>query len=60
VTSKTVAAPGEVKLIVSARAKKKRKLNETGRVKIKPKITFTPTGGDPNTQSRALKLKKRI
>lgn len=60
VIAKTVTAPGDVKLTIRAKGKKKRKLNETGKVKVKPKITFTPTGGDPNTQSRKLKLKKNL
>jgi hypothetical protein len=59
VISKTVSAPGEVKLKIRAKGKKKATLNETGKVKVKPKITYTPTGGDPATQSRKLKLKKR-
>jgi hypothetical protein len=60
VISKTVTAPGEVQLTIKAKGKKKRKLNETGKVKIKPNITFTPTGGDPSTQSPKLKLKKNL
>jgi hypothetical protein len=58
VISKTVTAPGAVKLTVKAKGKQRKTLNETGKVKLKPKITYTPTGGDPNTQSRKLKLKK--
>jgi hypothetical protein len=58
VISKTVGAAGEVELVIRAKGKKARALSETGKVKIKPKITFTPTGGDPSTQSRKLKLKK--
>jgi hypothetical protein len=60
VISATVTAPGKVRLTIKAKGKKKRKLNETGKVKIKPNITFTPTGGDPSTQSPKLKLKKNI
>jgi hypothetical protein len=60
VTSKTVGAAGNVQLLIKARGKKKRTLNDTGKVKVKPKITFTPTGGLPGTQSRKLKLKKNI
>jgi subtilisin-like proprotein convertase family protein len=59
VVAKTVPTAGEVKLLIRARGKKKRRLNETGKVKVKPTITYTPTGGDPSTQSRDLKLKKR-
>jgi hypothetical protein len=58
VISKTVTAPGDVKLTIRAKGKKLRKLNDTGKVNVTPKITYTPTGGDPSTQSRKLKLKK--
>lgn len=59
VIAKTVSAPGDVRLKIRASGKKKRKLNETGKVQLKPRVTFTPTGGDPNTESTNLKLKKR-
>jgi hypothetical protein len=59
VASKTVTAAGTVKLLIKAKGKKKRKLNTTGKVKVNPKVTYTPTGGDPSTQSKKLKLKKR-
>jgi hypothetical protein len=59
VISKTVTAPGDVKLTIRAKGKKLRKLNVTGKVEVTPKITYTPTGGDPSTQSRKLKLKKK-
>lgn len=59
VISKTVTAPGAVTLTIKAKGKKKRKLNETGKVKVKPTITYAPTAGNPSTQSRKLKLKKR-
>jgi len=54
-----VTAPGDVELTIRAKGKKKRKLKRNGKVKIEPLITYTPTGGDPSTQSRRLKLKKR-
>jgi hypothetical protein len=57
--AKTVTAPGDVTLKVRAKGKKKRKLNESGKVRVKANVTFTPTGGDPRTQSRKLMLKKR-
>jgi subtilisin-like proprotein convertase family protein len=59
VAAKTVPAAGKVRLLIRAKGKKKRKLNETGKVKVMPSVTFTPTGGDPSTQARKLKLKKR-
>jgi hypothetical protein len=33
-------------------------LNRNGKLKLKAKITFTPTGGVANTQTAKLKLKK--
>jgi len=58
VISKAVT-PGKVKLTIRAKGKKKGTLNETGKVKVKPKITYTPTGGSPSTQVKKLKLIKR-
>jgi hypothetical protein len=60
VASKTVTAAGTVELLIKAKGKKRRKLNKTGKVKVNPKVTYTPTGGDPSTQSKGLKLKKRL
>jgi hypothetical protein len=59
VTSKAVPA-GIATLVVKAKGKKKRKLNETGKVKLNLAVTYTPTGGDPSTQSVKVKLKKRL
>jgi hypothetical protein len=59
VISKTVS-PGNVKLTIKAKGKKKATLNETGKVNVKPKITYTPTGGSPSTQAKKLKLKKTL
>ena len=42
------------------RARKRRKLNETGEVKPDVAITHTPTGGEPKTQSMMVKLKKKL
>ena len=36
--------------------KKDRKLDRTGRVKVQPTVTYTPTNGDPNTKSMRIKL----
>ncbi len=49
-----------MKLTIKAKGKKKGTLNETGKVKLRPKITYTPTGGDPSTQSVKVKLKKNL
>jgi len=60
VVAKAVTAPGDVKLKIRAKGNRKDKLNETGKVKVKPTITYTPTGGDPSTQSVKVKLKKLL
>jgi hypothetical protein len=56
--SKAVNA-GQANLTIRAKGKKLKTLNEKGKVKVSVAITYTPTGGDPSTQSRKLKLKKR-
>ena len=53
-----VTAPGIARLPIRAKGKKLEELNATGRVRIKLKVTYTPTGGDPSTQPRKLKLRK--
>jgi hypothetical protein len=58
--TKTVTAPGTVKFKIKAKGKKRAKLNDTGKVKVRPTFTFTPTGGTPNTQSIKVKLRKKI
>ena len=56
--SKKVRAPGKVRLLIKAKGRKQRKLNSNGTVKVRPEITFTPTGGSPNTRSMAIRLVK--
>jgi subtilisin-like proprotein convertase family protein len=57
---KVVGAAGAVKLTIRSKGKKKRKLNRTGTVRVKPKVTYTPTGGTPNAQNRTVKLVKTL
>ena len=52
-----MAAAGTVSLKIKATGAKKRKLKATGRVKVRAEITFTPTGGAPNTQITKVKLR---
>jgi hypothetical protein len=58
-SSKSVGA-GQTQLLIKANGKKKRKLNETGKVKLNVAVTYTPTGGAPSSQSVKVKLKKRL
>jgi hypothetical protein len=58
-SSVTASGPGTVELLVRANGKAKKKLKKTGEAKVTANVTFTPTGGDPSTQSEFVKLKKR-
>lgn len=57
---RAVASASTVKLVVKGKGKKKKTLNETGKVKLNLAITYTPTVGDPSTQSVKVKLKKKL
>ena len=57
--TKTVAVARVVSFRIAVTGKRKKKLNRKGRVLVQVNATFTPTGGDPATQSISLKLKKK-
>jgi hypothetical protein len=59
-SSLAVTGPGIAKLKVKATGKKRAKLLDTGKVKVITQVTYTPTGGDPNTLTRKVKLKKNL
>ena len=50
---------GTETLTVKPRGKAKNKLESTGRVRVTVRITFTPTGGEPNSVSMKLTLKQK-
>ena len=50
---------GTARLLIKANGKKKATLNSTGRLKLKPKITYTPTGGEPSRRALTVNLVKR-
>jgi hypothetical protein len=54
------AAVGNVTLSVKAKGKAKKKLRKTGKAKVKPQVTFTPTGGNPATQAKKLALRQKL
>jgi hypothetical protein len=58
VFAKLVAA-GTAKLVIRAKGKKRAKLNDTGKATVKPKISFTPTGGTASVESRKVKLRRK-
>lgn len=47
-------------LIVKATGKAARKLAKNGKVKVKVSVTFTPTGGNPSTLTKSVKLVKQV
>ena len=57
--AKPVPAAGTYKLKVKATGGKKKKLNKKGKVKVKAKVTFTPTDGTPNTETKKVTLKRK-
>jgi hypothetical protein len=57
--SKAVNSAGPVKLLVRPKGKTKHKLAKTGKAKVKISVTYTPTGGNPATQSERVKLVKK-
>jgi hypothetical protein len=54
--SLATATGGLLKLTVIAKGKAANRLGDNGSVRVTPKVTFTPTGGAPATESRKLKL----
>jgi hypothetical protein len=52
-------AAGEVRLSIEPRGRVKKELAEKGRVKVRAEVTYTPDGGEPETQTTTLKLVKR-
>jgi hypothetical protein len=56
--SKDVTGPGTVKVKVAAKGDQLKTLNKKGKVQVKAKVTFTPTGGDSRTKSKTVTLKK--
>ena len=57
--SRSASAAGDVKLTVRPNGGKKRKLDKTGKVKVRATVTFTPTGGEPSSRAKPIKLVKR-
>jgi hypothetical protein len=57
-TGRTVTKAGTVKLLIKAKGKLKKKLNRTGKAKLKLKVTFTPTGGPPSPEAKRVTLRK--
>jgi lysophospholipase L1-like esterase len=52
-------AKGNEKLSVKPWRETRKKLNWRGKARVEAKVTYTPEGGDPNTESKRVKLVKR-
>jgi DNA-binding beta-propeller fold protein YncE len=50
--------PHTIDLLVKPKGKTKRRLNRTGRAKVKVTVTDTPKGGGPDSQTKTIRLKK--
>ena len=58
-SSAQALAAGKVALRVKPKGKLRRKLRMKGRARATLRVTFTPTGGEPHTESRSLRLIRR-
>lgn len=58
-TTKTVNAAGPLTVKLKLTKKAKQRLRARGKLSVKGAITFTPTGGDPNTETKKLKFKQK-
>ena len=45
------------KLLIKPKGTAKRRLDRTGRVKVKVRVTDTPDGGSPDSQTKTVKLR---
>ena len=55
----TAPAAGAVKVKLKLVRAAKKRLKAKGRVKVRAAITYTPTGGTANTQTKALKIRRK-
>ncbi len=55
--TKSVSHPGRVHLTLTAQSNTSRKLRRAGQAKVTARVTYTPTGGDPNTKSKTVTLR---
>ncbi len=57
--SKSLAVPGSLVFPIEASGKLRHRLGRTGKATLRVNATFSPSGGDPSTQTIAVKLKQR-
>ena len=54
-----VGGEDKVKLQIEPKGQAKEKLDKKGKATVKAKVTYTPEGGAPYTESRKINLVKR-
>jgi len=57
--SKVAKAAGTIKLLVKAKGRAQRSLKTKGKVKLKARFTFAPTGGTPASRTKSLRLVRK-
>ena len=58
-TKKTIADKGTVVLTIKAKGKALKQLKKKGKTRLSVKVKYSPTGGNPKTQSESVVLIKR-
>jgi urease beta subunit len=56
--ARPVRVAGTMRLLLRASGKNQTTLTRTGTVTVRPRVTYTPIGGRPNTRSTRIRLKK--
>ncbi|MQA74993.1 MAG: tandem-95 repeat protein [Solirubrobacterales bacterium] len=56
---KGVTAAGSVKLVVKRRTKARKRLRRRGKIRVRPRVIYTPLGGEARTRRVPVKLKLR-
>ena len=59
-SSKTAKRAGTVKLLLKAKGKALSSLKSNGKVKLRAKFTFAPTGGTPASRTKVVKLVRNL
>ena len=54
-----VTEAGEVQVTIKAKGKQRKKLKKAGKVTVTANVTFTATGGEPNTETKKVKLVRK-
>ncbi|MGH2991146.1 MAG: choice-of-anchor Q domain-containing protein [Solirubrobacterales bacterium] len=52
-------AAEKVRLTIRSRGKARKRLDARGKARVRARVTYTPTGGEPNTKAKRIRLRKR-